>query len=48
MSHLQTERVLSVHPWNDTLLSFRTTRDQALRFENSHFVMVGLPVNGNL
>jgi ferredoxin--NADP+ reductase len=38
--------VLSVHHWNDTLFSFRTTRDSALRFRNGHFVMLGLPVEG--
>ncbi|PMR77372.1 ferredoxin--NADP reductase [Billgrantia endophytica] len=41
-----TADVLSVHHWNDTLFSFRTTRDQALRFENGHFVMIGLEVGG--
>lgn len=41
-----TERVLDVRHWNDTLFSFRTTRDASLRFENGHFVMLGLPVNG--
>jgi ferredoxin/flavodoxin---NADP+ reductase len=41
-----TERVLDVRHWNDTLFSFRTTRDATLRFENGHFVMLGLPVNG--
>jgi len=41
-----TERVLQVHHWNDTLFSFRTTRDPALRFRNGHFLMIGLPVNG--
>jgi ferredoxin/flavodoxin---NADP+ reductase len=41
-----TERVLHVHHWNDTLFSFRTTRDPALRFRNGHFVMLGLPVEG--
>jgi ferredoxin--NADP+ reductase len=46
MSNLGTERVLSVHHWNDTLFSFRTTRDPGLRFHNGHFVMIGLPVNG--
>lgn len=40
------ERVLHVHHWNDTLFSFRTTRDPALRFRNGHFVMLGLPVDG--
>ena len=46
MSQLATERVLQVHHWNDTLFSFRTTRDPGLRFRNGHFVMLGLPVNG--
>lgn len=46
MSQLATERVLDVHHWNDTLFSFRTTRDPALRFRNGHFVMLGLPVEG--
>jgi len=46
MSNLGTERVLHVHHWNDTLFSFRTTRDPALRFRNGHFVMIGLQVEG--
>jgi len=46
MSNLGTERVLHVHHWNDTLFSFRTTRNPALRFHNGHFVMIGLPVDG--
>lgn len=41
-----TERVLSVHHWNDTLFSFKTTRDPGLRFENGHFVMIGLMIEG--
>src|SRR3546814_6290969 len=45
MSTLGTESVLSVHHWNDTMFSFRTTRDPALRFENGHFVMIGLEVD---
>ncbi len=45
MSTLGTESVLSVHHWNNTLFSFRTTRDPALRFENGHFVMIGLEVD---
>ena len=44
MSTLATERVLSVHHWNDTLFSFKTTRDPGLRFENGQFVMIGLQV----
>ncbi len=46
MSNTGIERVLSVHHWNDTLFTFRTTRDPALRFRNGHFVMLGLPVEG--
>jgi ferredoxin--NADP+ reductase len=46
MSNLHEERVLSVHHWNETLFSFTTTRDPALRFKNGHFVMIGLEVEG--
>ncbi|SFF38971.1 ferredoxin--NADP+ reductase [Fontimonas thermophila] len=46
MAAIGTERVLSVRHWNDTLFSFRTTRDPALRFRNGQFVMIGLEVNG--
>jgi ferredoxin/flavodoxin---NADP+ reductase len=46
MATVGTERVLDVHHWNDTLFSFKTTRDQGLRFENGHFVMLGIPVEG--
>lgn len=46
MSNLNIERVLSVHHWNDTLFSFKTTRNPGLRFENGQFVMIGLEVAG--
>ena len=46
MSNVRHERVLSVHHWNETLFSFRTTRDPGLRFENGQFVMIGLEVDG--
>ncbi|MBA3695296.1 MAG: ferredoxin--NADP reductase [Methylotenera sp.] len=46
MSKYSTERVLSVHHWNETLFSFKTTRDPGLRFENGQFVMIGLEVEG--
>ncbi|MEN3374491.1 ferredoxin--NADP reductase [Dechloromonas sp. ZS-1] len=46
MSNLSTEQVLSVHHWNDSLFSFRTTRDAGLRFINGQFVMIGLEVEG--
>jgi ferredoxin/flavodoxin---NADP+ reductase len=46
MSKYSTERVLSVHHWNNDLFSFKTTRDAGLRFENGQFVMIGLEVDG--
>jgi ferredoxin--NADP+ reductase len=46
MAAFETEKVLSVHHWNDTLFSFTTTRGPSLRFESGHFVMVGLEVDG--
>ncbi|TAL81836.1 MAG: ferredoxin--NADP reductase [Candidimonas sp.] len=46
MAAFNSEQVLSVRHWNDTLFSFTTTRDSALRFHNGHFVMLGLEVNG--
>ncbi|HLS42215.1 MAG TPA: ferredoxin--NADP reductase [Paenalcaligenes sp.] len=46
MAAFNSERVLSVHHWNDTLFSFTTTRDASLRFSNGHFVMLGLEVDG--
>jgi ferredoxin--NADP+ reductase len=46
MSSMNEERVLSVHHWTDTLFSFTTTRDPALRFSNGHFTMIGLRVDG--
>ncbi len=46
MATVATERVLDVRHWNDSLFSFRTTRDDGLRFENGHFVMIGLEVQG--
>jgi ferredoxin--NADP+ reductase len=39
MSQVNQERVLSVHHWNDSLFSFKTTRSPSLRFRNGHFVM---------
>ncbi len=42
MSNIIRERVTSVHHWNDTLFSFKTSRDPSFRFENGHFTMIGL------
>ncbi|MFO1434575.1 MAG: ferredoxin--NADP reductase [Candidatus Competibacteraceae bacterium] len=46
MTAYHTERILSVHHWNDSLFSFRTTRPPSLRFRNGHFIMIGLEVEG--
>lgn len=46
MNKYSTERVLSVHHWNDNLFSFKTTREAGLRFENGQFVMIGLELEG--
>lgn len=46
MSNLAIEKIISVHHWNDSLFSFRTTRDPGLRFANGQFVMIGLEVDG--
>lgn len=46
MKAFNVERVLDVHHWNDTLFSFKTTRDPGFRFCNGHFVMIGLEVDG--
>lgn len=46
MAAVASERVLAVRHWNDSLFSFRTTRDPGFRFESGHFVMLGLPVEG--
>lgn len=46
MAKLSTQSVTEVHHWNEWLFSFKTTRDRSLRFENGHFVMIGLEVEG--
>lgn len=40
------ETVTQVHHWNESLFSFKTSRDRGLKFENGHFVMMGLEVEG--
>ena len=45
MAAFNQETVTHVHHWNDTLFSFKTTRDPALRFASGHFVMIGLEVD---
>jgi len=46
MATVSRQSVTSVRHWNDSLFSFKTTRDRTLRFENGHFVMVGMEVEG--
>ncbi len=46
MSKYIQETVTYVHHWNDSLFSFRTTRQESMRFENGHFIMIGLEVAG--
>lgn len=46
MAAFNTETITEVHHWNDTLFSFKCTRDAGLRFKNGQFVMIGLEVNG--
>jgi ferredoxin--NADP+ reductase len=45
-SNISIENILSVHHWNDTLFSFKTTRQNSFRFENGQFVTLGLEING--
>ncbi len=46
MAAFDTQTVLAVHHWNESLFTFRSTRAASLRFESGHFVMVGLMVDG--
>ncbi len=46
MANHHEETVLQIHHWNESLFSFRTTRNPGLRFRNGHFVMIGLEVDG--
>lgn len=46
MAKLIQENILSVHHWNDELFSFKTTRANSFRFENGHFVMIGIEIEG--
>jgi ferredoxin--NADP+ reductase len=46
MAVLIRENVTHIHHWTDSLFSFKTTRSNSFRFENGHFVMIGLEVEG--
>ncbi|WP_020410397.1 ferredoxin--NADP reductase [Hahella ganghwensis] len=43
MSGFRKEVVTDVHHWNESLFSFKTSRDPSFRFKNGHFIMIGLP-----
>lgn len=40
---LSVARITRVHPWNEGLFSFATSRPASFRFRSGEFVMVGLP-----
>lgn len=42
------ERLLSVHRWTDSLLSFRTTRPAGYRFTPGQFARLGLEIDGQI
>jgi ferredoxin--NADP+ reductase len=44
MAGLEPQTITEVHHWNETLFSFKATRSKSLKFENGHFVMLGLMV----
>lgn len=46
MAIFETERVLKTHHWSETMFSFTTTRSAGFRFQNGHFVTLGLEVEG--
>ena len=46
MATFNSETVLDVRHWTDTLFSFRCTRDPAFRFLSGQFTMIGLEVEG--
>lgn len=46
MRVIKKEAVISVHHWNDSLFSIRTTRNPSFRFENGQFTLVGIERDG--
>lgn len=46
MAAVAPAKVTEVKHWNDRLFSFKTEREPGFRFENGHFTMVGLEVEG--
>jgi ferredoxin/flavodoxin---NADP+ reductase len=43
---MNTETITNVIHWTDRLMSIRTTRSSALRFQSGQFTMIGLQVDG--
>lgn len=46
MAGFNTEQILDVRHWTETLFSFATTRDPGFRFVSGQFTMIGLEVEG--
>ena len=46
MSNFNSERILTVHHWTDSLFSFTATRDPGFRFQSGQFTMIGIEVEG--
>ena len=46
MAAVAPAKVTEVTHWNDRLFSFKTERSPEFRFENGHFTMIGLEVEG--
>jgi ferredoxin--NADP+ reductase len=46
LAAINTETVLSVRHWTDSLFSFTATRDPGFRFISGQFTMIGLKVDG--
>ncbi len=48
MENMNIEKVTAVRHWSDRMFSFTTTRSADFRFESGQFVMIGIPVDGQL
>jgi ferredoxin/flavodoxin---NADP+ reductase len=46
MAELLRAEVTDIHHWNDSLFSFKTTRDPGFRFKSGYFTMIGLEQEG--
>ncbi|AWD32455.1 Ferredoxin--NADP reductase [Candidatus Kinetoplastibacterium sorsogonicusi] len=48
MSIFSKEKILEVYHWNNSLFSFKTTRNRSLKFNSGHFLMIGLNINNSI